>query len=344
MTMLINRRALLAGTAATLSLGRSYGANAAEQLIVGVFGGDYGDLLQEQIEKPFFTSKGVDVQRDIASQDPRKAKLIADRASRRGSMDIATLSDVDTYSLAVLNVWEPITDQNVPRNSHVIQKLRSPHSIPHISTGMVVLYNPNKVSPAPKAFADFWEPKYRGRIGMSDITPLYNIAVGALVGGGSMSNFEPAKKKMMELKSLGVRLYPSNEALATALQSEEIWMTPMYVSRGFQWRLAGIPVLHAIPDEGAIPYTSSVAVPKNAPNKENGLKYLNHLLDPAIQVAFSQKMGYGPTVTDANLPPDLMKQVGFTPEQQAKFNMPDYDYFAKNTPMLLNWWNRDFKG
>ena len=39
-----------------------------------------------------------------------------------------------------------------------------------------------------------------------------------------------------------------------------------------------------------------------------------------------------------------MKQVGFTPEQQAKFNMPDYDYFAKNTPMLLNWWNRDFKG
>jgi putative spermidine/putrescine transport system substrate-binding protein len=341
--MLMNRRTLLVSSAVALTLGRAGQSNAAGQLIAGVFGGDYGDLLQEYVEKPYFTSKGIDVQRDIASQDPRKAKLIADRASRRGSMDIATLSEVDTYSLSVLNVWEPINDQNVPRNKNVIEKLRSPFSVPHISTGMVVLYNPNKVNPAPKAFADFWDPKFKGRVGMSDITPLYNIAVAALVGGGSMSNFEPAKKTLAELKALGVRLYPSNEALATALQSEEIWMTPMYVSRGFQWRLAGIPVLHAIPEEGAIPYTSSVAVPRNAPNKENGLKYLNYVLEPTTQLKFSQKMGYGPTVTDANLPPDLMKQVGFTPEQQAKFNIPDYDYFAKNTPALMDLWNRDFK-
>ena len=167
-------------------------------------------------------------------------------------MDIATLSDVDTYSLAVLNVWEPITDQTPaqqPRDPEVALAALDPAHLHRHG----VLYNPNKVSPAPKAFAHFWEPKYRGRIGMSDITPLYNIAVGALVGGGSMSNFEPAKKKMMELKSLGVRLYPSNEALATALQSEEIWMTPMYVLRGFQWRLAVFPCFTLSPTKAPFP-------------------------------------------------------------------------------------------
>jgi putative spermidine/putrescine transport system substrate-binding protein len=344
MSTMVDRRTLLIGSTASFALMGTNAARAADQLLVGTFGGDYGDMLQAQIEKPFFTTKGVEVQRDIATQDPRKAKLIAERASRRGSMDVAMMSDVDTYSMAVLNIWEPVNEKNVPNIKNVVEKLRSPHSIPHISTGMVVLYNPEKVKPAPTSFADFWDPKFRGRVGMSDITPLYNYAVAALVGGGSMSNFEQGKPKLMELKKLDVRLYSSNEALATALQSEEIWLTPMYVSRAYQWRQAGVPVRHAIPREGAIPYTSSAAVPRNAPNKDNGFKYLNYMLEPAIQVEFSRKMGYGPTVTNANLPEDLMQQVGFTPEQQERFNVPDYDYMTKNTAALMDWWNRDFKG
>ena len=85
-------------------------------------------------------------------------------------------------------------------------------------------------------------------------------------------------------------------------------------------------------------------MPKNAPDKATGLKYLDRMLDPAIQVQFSKAMGYAPTVRDAALPPDLAKEVGFTPEEQAKANLPDYDYFAKNTASLMDWWNRDFKG
>ena len=61
-----------------------------------------------------------------------------------------------------------------------------------------------------------------------------------------------------------MRIYPSNEALAVALKSEEIWITPMYVSRSAQWQAAGISVTHVVPQEGAIPYISSAAVPKNA--------------------------------------------------------------------------------
>jgi putative spermidine/putrescine transport system substrate-binding protein len=343
MTIKINRRMMMAGGAAAMALG-SRRAVAEERLVLGTFGGDYGDALQTYIDKPFFTSKGVDVQRDIATQDPRKAKLIAERASRRGTIDVAMLSSVDTYTLSLLQIWEQVSEENVPKVSRVLKNLRSPFSIPHIVTGMVILYNPDKVKPAPKSFADMWDPKYRGRVGLSDIVPLYNFAVAALAFGGSMTNFDPGKSKLMELKSLGVRIYSSNEALATALKSEEIWMTPMYVSRGYQWRHDGVPVAKVVPTEGAILYISSAAVPKNAPNKAVGIRYLNAMLDPEIQVAFSKTMGYAPTVDNAILPPDLASEVGFTIEEQARANLPDYDYFAKNTAHLMDWWNRDFKG
>lgn len=344
MKTMIGRRELIASGLAAAALGKTMApAHASENLVVGTFGGDYGDALQAFVDQPFFSSKGVDVQRDIATQDPRKAKLIAERAFRRGTMDVASLSSVDTYTLSLLNIWEPISEATVPRTTHVLKNLTSPFSIPHIVTGMVVLYNPNKVKPAPKFFADMWDPKYRGRVGLSDIVPLYNFALAALAFGGSMNNFDPGKPKLMELRSRDVRIYSSNEALATALKSEEIWMTPMYVSRAFQWRQDGVTVAKAVPEEGAILYISSEAVPRNAPNKQNGLKYLNYLLDPSVQVAFSKKLGYSPTVADAVLPPELAAEIGFTPEQQAKARVPDYDYLAKNTAQLMDWWNKDFK-
>jgi putative spermidine/putrescine transport system substrate-binding protein len=339
----LNRRALL-GASAAFAMMKSAPTRAGGQLIVGTFGGDYGEALQAQIDKPFLAPKGIDVQQDIATQDPRKTKLIAERSFKHGNMDVATLSAVDTYTLAQMNIWDPVTAANVPKLGHVIENLRSPFSIPHIVTGMVVLYNPERVKPAPKSFADFWDPKYKGRVGLSDIVPLYNFAFAALAFGGSMTNFEPGKPKLKELRSQGVRIYSSNEALAVALKSEEIWLTAMYLSRSAQWQAAGISVAAAVPTEGAIPYISSAAVPKNAPNKESAFMYLDLMLDPKVQAAFSERMFYAPTVDNAALPPELMKRVGFTPEQQAKFNIPDYDYLAKNTPHLMDWWNRDFKG
>ena len=239
MTTTIERRMLIAGVVAAKAFGPARPAHAEEKLVIGTFGGDYGDALQTYIDKPFFASKGVDVQRDIATQDPRKAKLIAERAFRHGSMDVATLSSVDTYSLSLLGIWEPVSEATVSNLTQVLTGLGSPFSIPHIVTGMVVLYNPDKVRPAPQSFADMWDPKYRGKVGLSDIVPLYNFAVAALAFGGSMGNFDPGKPKLMELRSHDVRIYSSNEALATALKSEEIWLTPMYVSRSYQWRQAG---------------------------------------------------------------------------------------------------------
>ena len=43
------------------------------------------------------------------------------RASRRGSMDVACLSDIDMFRLSQQGIWEPITEQNVPNLKHVPQ-------------------------------------------------------------------------------------------------------------------------------------------------------------------------------------------------------------------------------
>ena len=340
MTGFITRRLML-GSAAALAATRR--AQAAERVVVGTWGGDYGDLLAANIDQPLMAPQGIEVVQDVAPQDPRKTKLMAERTSRRGSMDVACLSDVDTYTMSLLGIWEPVTATNTPDLPHVIPALRTPYSIPHIYSAMVVLYNPDKIKEPPTAFKDLWNPAYKGRVGFSDVLYLYNLAIAALSHGGSMNDMEAGKAALLELKKLDARVYPSNETLATGFKSEEVWIAPMWLARGVFWQKSGITLAHAVPAEGAIPYISAAAVPRNSLNKAASFAYLNAMLNPGAQAAFAAKMGYAPTVDNAQIDPALMKQIGFTPDQQANFKSPDYDYMAKNTAQILDFWNREFK-
>ena len=238
--MTIDRRALLAATAALPFIpGRARAADG--QAVVGTWGGDYAELLSANIDKPILKPAGIEVLQDVAPQDPRKAKLVAERTARRGTMDVCCLSDNDMYTMSLLNVFEPITTANVPLLSHVLEPLRADYAIPHIYSAKVILYNPNKIPVAPKSYADLWDPKYKGRVGFSDLLYVNVIEAAGLVGGGTMTNYEPGKAKMRELKALGAKVYPSNEALAAALKSEEVWLTIMWAARGFMWKKAGHP-------------------------------------------------------------------------------------------------------
>ncbi|WP_043364387.1 ABC transporter substrate-binding protein [Belnapia sp. F-4-1] len=340
--MRLTRRSTFA-VALTAGLPGFASAQQSGQVVVGTWGGDYGDLLASNIDKPILAPKGVEVVQDVGPQDPRKTKLIAERASRRGSMDVCCLSDVDMFTLAQQGVFEPIEEGRIPNLARAIPSLKRPYSAPHIYSAKVILYNPAKVTAAPQSYADLWDPKYRGRVGLVDILHLQNMEAASLAAGGTEHDYEPGKRKLMELRSLDAKVYPSNEALAAALKSEEVWLTIMWLARGFMWKKSGIPVEHAVPSEGATSICFEMSVPKNARNRTGAMAYLDAALDARAQTAFADRMGYAPTVTDAQLPPELARQISLTQEQQAKLRTPDYEYIAKNQVALIDFWNKEFK-
>jgi putative spermidine/putrescine transport system substrate-binding protein len=312
-------------------------------VVVGTWGGDYGQLLSDLIDKPILAPKGIEVVQDVAVADPRKTKLLAERESRRGSMDVACLSDVDAYLMASMNTFETVDGAKVPRLDKVFPELRTDTAIPHIYSAQVILYNTNLVKAPPTSYADLWDPKWKGRIGLADGLYPANTLAAALAGGGSVSNFDPAEKKLMEWRSLDVKVYPSNETLAAGLKSEEVWLSVMWLARGFMWKKAGIPLSHVVPKEGAASIVFEASVPRNARNKDGGFAYLNAMLDPKAQAAFADKMGYVPTVTDAVLPEDLAAQVSLSEADRAKLLKPDYKYQAERMQRMLDFWNKQFK-
>ena len=342
------RRGVLGGMAAATTLVAGGGAGraaACSQVVIGTWGGDYQRLIAAHIEKPLMDPQRIEAIHDVGTSSARKTKLLAGRGARRAAMDIACLSDLDTFELNEAGVLAPIDTGRVPSHAHVLKPLVRPFAIAHIYSAKVIVYNPSKIKAAPQSFNDLWDPKYKGRVGLVDGHYAQNIESAALINGGSMSNYEPGKAKLLELKKLSEpKVYPSNEALAAALKSEEVWITLMFKARGFMWKKSGIPVESATPKEGATPYISDMAVARNAENADCAWKYMEAMLKPEAQVGFADQMGYLPTVTNAKLPADLQKEIGFSEAEIAGFNLPDYGYVAKNAAPLLEWWNKSFKG
>jgi len=344
---MISRRHFLSasmGAAAALAADGPIARADSSQVVVGTWGGDYGQLLSDLIDKPLLAPKGIEVLQDVANADPRKTKLLAERQSRRGSMDVACLSDTDAYLVAGMNTFELVDATKVSRLDKVFSELRTETAIPHIYSAQVILYNTNEVKTPPVAYADLWDPKWRGKVGLVDILYPANTLAAALAGGGGVSNFDPAEQKLMELRSLDVKIYPSNEALAAGLKSEEVWLTVMWLARGFMWKKAGIPLSHVVPKEGAAAIVFEASVPRNARNKEGGFKYLDAMLDPKAQVAFADKMGYVPTVSDAVLPEQIATQVSLSEADRARLLKPDYKYQTERSQRTLDFWNKQFKG
>lgn len=315
-------------------------ASAQESnVVVGTWGGDYQNLLQK-IVSPL---SGSNIVFDTGNAVARATKIRAEKNSRRGSMDVGLLQDVDMYELSLADPFDAVSEKHTPNIVNTYEQFRTPYSIPHIFSAMVLVYNTEKIPTPPDSFSAAIDPKYRGRVGFSDILHVANTLFVGLANGGNMSSFNAGMNFLAEIKKNDPKIFPSNEAVAAALKSGEIWMTCMWKARALQWQDAGLPLGFVVPKEGAVAVTFEGAVPKNARNAPGAWKFLNAMMDPVGQVEFAKAMGYAPTVRNAILPPDLKARVSFTDAELKRVLPYDSKGLVTQKTEVLEYWNKSFK-
>ena len=347
----ISRRGVLKGVAAVAGMGTLGAfpafAQANKRIVLSTWGGDYAKLLTKHITVVVLAPKGWEVVNDEAQVTQRKTKTVAEKRLPKGTSDVQALTATDVAELSAVDVLEKLDLSKLKNAKHVIKTFSiadSPYFSPHIYSGKVVLYNPKLIKDAPKGMDSLWDPKNQGKVGIVDIQHVYTTMAAALVAGGKTGDFEKAKKALLDLKKLKPRIYPSNEALAQALQTEEVGLCIMWKARAVQWQNAGANILTVAPKEGLIAYVSGFTIPKNAPNKEGAYAFLDAALEPSVQEGFAVDMGYNPVVGNAAVAPDLKKRIGFTTEEEKLLVNPDLEFLAKRAAELKDFWDKEFKG
>ena len=347
----VSRRVALKGAAAlaatsALAPFAARSQTAGKRIVLSTWGGDYARLLTKHISTPALAPKGWDVVNDEAQVVQRKAKTLAEKRLPTGTSDVQALTATDVAEMAASDTLEKLDLSKLKNASNIIKTFSiadSPLFSPHIYSGKVVLYNPKLIKDVPTGMDSLWDPKNQGKVGIVDIQHVYTTMAAALVAGGKTGDFEAAKKSLLELKKLKPRFYPSNEALAQALQTEEVGLCIMWKARAVQWQDAGANIQTVAPKEGLIAYVSGFCIPKNAPNREGAYAFLDAALSPSVQEGFAADMGYNPVVANAKVPAALKARIGFTPEEEKLLVNPDLDFIATRSAELKDFWDKEFK-
>ena len=341
--MTIPRRAVLgAGVLLAAPALLTRRTSAAETCVVGTWGGDYANLLRDNIDDPILKPAGINVIQDVGDETPRVAKLTAQRKLPRGSMDIACVGALNGYRVTDADLVEPLDTHKVPNLKHVLSYLNAPAFVPHIYSAQVIVYNPGTVKDPPTSFADLLDPKWKGKVGMVSTVAPWVMMGASLLESGTTTDFDKAKAFMLKLNANGLRLYPETDSLAPAFKSGEIDVAVIWLARSFMWHNAGFPVAGMFPKEGAILYVSGMVVAKNAPNKQAAFKYLNAMLEPSAQRGFAAHMGYLPTVDNAPLSGEVGEQLSF-PRPRPKLVTPDYPVISNAMPDLNDWFLKNIQ-
>src|SRR5262245_59165281 len=342
-----SRRQVLKGAAGLIgsaALPWAAEAEAKGKVVVGTWGGDYARLLNKNIEQPILIKDGWEVIQDQAGDPQRRSKMLAERRLPRGSTDIQGLSALNMFQMHDAGVIDGIDYARLKNAANLLPAMKYPYGVGHIYSGKVGVFSPKIVAAAPKSYKDIFDPKHGNKLGIIDIQYQYTLVCAALAAGGKVNDLEPGKKLLIECKKAGARIYPTNEAFAQGLKTEEFGLGVMWKARVVQWQNAGISVEAIVPNEGALAYVSGFVIPKNAPNKAGAYAYLDAMLEKSAQEAFAIDMGYNPTVSTAVVAPELNKRIGFSPQEVEALVDLDYAYMTANDVALKEWWDKELKG
>ncbi len=152
-----------------------------------------------------------------------------------------------------------------------------------------IVYNVDKVDPAPDSWGIFWEERVKGKVTFMDrpVEPL--VMCGYYLGFDDPFNMtqeelDQVLEKMIELKPSVVNLWEGMGDAATMLINEEAW-----VSMSFNTGLAGKVITDSngavtceavMPKEGTWGWVDGTGLAKDAPHPEAALKFIDFFFGP----------------------------------------------------------------
>lgn len=342
---LTRRRMLqgLAGTAAVMATAGYAGtAQAAGSIVVSNWGGDWNDRTIRFVEKPLLEDKGFSIVRDLGMEPERKAKLIAEKRIRRSSVDIIHINSSDAFELRQQDAVSDLDLSKIANYADVVPELRTDYFIPWLYSGVVIIYNRDKVKEPPKSYAELWDPKWAGRIGLTNQLYFNYMMMAGLIKTGKMTEVAAGQTSLIEFsQNAKPKIYAAHQQLAAGLANGEVDIAINYKARGLQWAKDGLPLSIQYPEEGAIAVTFGACIPNNSPNPDSAYAYADAMLDPKAMAGLAEASFYAPANSKATLSPELQKLIDFSDAEKAKLRFLDFSYVADHTAEWLEWWNKN---
>ena len=348
MTHHFDRRALMGGAAAfgtSLAMPRIARAQS-KTLVAATFPGTWNEADRNVISPAFKQATGAAVTQSIVLGTDQVARLQAAKGNRP-PFDVAFFDTPQVLDAAKEGLIVEFPAAQSPNFKDLLPKFQDKWG-PKITMQVIGIgYNPKKITTPPKSWEELWNPKYKGRVGLTALNSQLGIAFLAELNrlkGGSETDFEPAFKALRELLPNVGAIAANLGAYATLWQQEQIDIAPYNFNFVQTLKAKDVPVELSIADTGAVGWDTSLHLVANAAEPELAVKYIDLHLDPAIQ-AQMLKPPYDaiPTNSKVKLEGAITKSIAASQADLAKVRGFDWTKLNPQRGALIERFNREIK-
>ncbi len=351
MTRLINRRRILGAALAAPALLTSRARAEDKAIYVGIYAAQQGEFVRKHIIPKFeadykckvYTTEGVTL-----------GQIAALRATRSNPKYSAMFMDDIGIDLATTEgLLDPLPFDKMPNAKRLFKRFifSEGHGVAFaISTGGWA-YNPQN-GPTIKSYGDLWDAKYRGRILLQspkNTQSVYMLVAAAGLALGkpwseSQYHLDAAWDKMKDLKPNILTLYDQNSMVMQVPQGQADFAGIEYSKQIYPYTVAGAAIDMTFPREGAFAGVNCLSLPKNAPEPELGVAFLNRMLDPEVQQALASATLTAGSISGLSFAPDIAKYIPYPEAKMDAMQLFTCDWKAINPirPSLIEKYNQTF--
>jgi putative spermidine/putrescine transport system substrate-binding protein len=317
-------------------------ARAADPLVVSIWGGNWKDTVDRVVARPFTAKTGIPVEFEVGGTLDRLAKA---RVSKGAPLvDITfTTSHVGRLYLSD-GLYQKLDLARLPNSRELAREaFRSDSHIGVWAYVYTIAYRGDLIPGPITRWADLWDAKYKGKIGLPDFDPSHIIVVSALLEGGNEKTWQKGEERLKRLKPNIAAFYSTDARSQDLMKTGEAPVQVMLSINGYHLQEQGLNVKLVNPtDVPGVVGIDTVGIMAGTRKADAAYKFIDFLLSKDIQEQLVAALQAGPTNLKAKVPEKLRGQPGvFTTPADWKQHgyIMDDEVRAKTLPAWKEWFN-----
>lgn len=279
------------------------------------------EYIPDDLVQKFEAETGIKV--TIDTYDSNEAMLAALKAGKLGQYDVAVPGDYMVEIMAGEGILDTFTPEELPNFANIDpQWLDVPFdpgrksSIPYQWGSTAFSVNRNVYQGDISSLSIIFDPpeELRGKINVLDSQGEV-LALGSIYLGIPQCSSDREQLKVLNDMLLAAKPHWASfgsDIAKDVLVSGDAAAGMIYNGFSAKARAEGANVEYAFPKEGYVVWMDNVVLLKDAPNRENALKFMNFLLDPENAGAVTNYAAYSAGVTGVE--PFLDAEISGSPE------------------------------
>jgi putative spermidine/putrescine transport system substrate-binding protein len=316
---------------------------AAQELVVGSFGGSFADNVKACHVAAFEKATGATVSLKLGNSSQFAAAIRA--TGGKPDMDVVFIDNSLAAQVHGEKLSETLDRKKLTHAADVIPTAwgKDESYVVAMVSATVLVYNPKIVKAPPTSWLDLFDPAYAGKYAIGDISGTsgwqYFLALNKLKGG-TLENIDPGIEAIKPLAKGSPVLYTQADQLISLFERGEIAIAPWYPDRAGVAMDKGLSLAVSYPKEGAVGILPVIVIPKGTAKLDLAHKFVDQVLSAEGQSCFSERAYIGAVNTKVKLSEKLQKIVPYGPTLDKAWFI-DPEVVAKSIPNWTRRWQRE---